>query len=1046
MKHFTCTLALALTLLVTAAVSNTLPGASAPDRFRTQTGPVAGTVQLTPMATRTLLDHTSLLPAPAKLTSDKHAGLISTGIRFQENRGQIIDVRGKVRPEIAFVANTPGAKLYFRNDGISTVFTNTVRKQKIDLPVEIVAPQNRREEMETQYYRLDMKLVGSNPFARVRAHDELPGYINFYLGHCPNGITGVREFSRIVYEHVYDNIDLEILSIDGKMKYNFIVRSGGNVSDIRMKYAGALETAITVEGSLHIATPLGHIEEATPCTYAGDASKHIPSRFVRDGNTVSFEVGAYDPTQTLVIDPWATYYGGTYDDVASCVRTDVAGNVVVSGLTMSGDFPITVGAFQTANGGSRDAFLAKFDAFGSRLWATYYGGSGSEGHGLIYPQAAIDGDGNTSIAGCTTSSDLPVSVGAFQTSYGGNTDAFVAKFSPTGSLQWATYYGGSGEEFSDVAVGVDGSGRVLLTGGTKSTNFPVSPGAYQASHAPGPNGFDVFVVVLLSDGSRAWATYYGDRKGELGCAIQADGNGNIFVSGYAAADFPVSPGAYQTANAGGNDAFIVKFTGGGARLWATYYGGSQSEHLRSIAVDGSGEVIIGGYTMSSDLPSTGGGFQPSSGGGTDGFLVKFTGAGALNWASYCGGSGTDYINGIATDANANILLAGSTVSTNFPVTGGAFQTMIAGSDDGFSAKINAGGVMQWATFIGGSGSDRAHNITADVSGNVFVSGRTASTNFPTLNPHQSALAGEGDAFVLSLNSSGAMPGYNVPPVAVASATPIQGTAPLAVSFSSAGSYDPDGTITGYHWDFGDNNTSTSADPSHTYTNAGVYSAVLSVTDNNSATGTVTVPITVNSANSYVYVFDQTVTRIQTSSNKWKGSDVVTIYDGLDQPVSGAVVTASYSGPNSGTVTGTTGANGTVILQTSQKTNPSGTWCFTVTNVQATGFTFNASIGEVTSCEGTPKVSVTYPTSIDVNVFPNPFNPTTTITYEIPKDGYVLLRVFDVHGHVVTELVNEEMQVGTYTVEFNGSNLPSGIYLYRLEAGGQVRDGRMMLMK
>ena len=1036
---------LVLMLLVTAAISNTLPGASAPDRTRIQTGHAAGPVQLIPVATRTLLDHTSLLPATAKRTSDKHAGLISTGIRFQENRGQIIDTRGKLRPEIAFVANTPGAKLYFRNDGISTVFTKTVQKQTIDLPLESVAPQSDREETEMQYYRLDMKLVGGNPFARVRAHDELPGYVNFYLGHCPDGITGVREFSRIVYEHVYDNIDLEILSIDGKMKYNFIVRPGGNVSDIRMKYDGALETAIMAEGSLHVATPLGHIEEATPYTYVGHESNHVPSSFVRDGNTVSFEVGAYDPTETLIIDPWATYYGGSGDEVAYGIATDGNNNVIVSGGTWSANFPITTGAFQTALAGTSDAFILKFDASGTRLWATYYGGSGGE----VASGVTTNSTSDVVITGQTTSPDFPVMAGAFQTTFGGNGDAFIVKLNDGGTRLWATFVGGSGNENGGAYGGVatDENDNIIITGTTGSGNFPVTSGAFQITKGNG-NTVDIFVSKFNGSGNQIWGTYCGGTKNDGAFAIAVFGS-DIYVTGSTTGNFPVSPGAFQTTYAGdnvGGDAFLIKFSGSGTRIWATYYGGSAGERGHAVSVDGTGNVFIAGYTFSSNFPVSAGAFQTVRSGNTDAFIAKFNASGARQWATLYGGGSSEYAFGLACDSYGNVIISGTTLSIDFPVSA-AFQASHGGGSDVTVLKMDANGTPIWATYYGGSANEGSwSDVDVDANGNVILTAWTSSSDFPVYNPQQQSTAGGQDAFVVSLNSSGLIPGYNASPVAVASATPAQGIAPLFVSFSSSGSYDPDGTITGYHWDFGDNNTSTSADPSHTYTNPGVYTAVLTVTDNNNATGTATVTITVNSANSYVYVFDQTVTRIQAGSNKWKGSDVVTIYDGLDQPVSGALVTASFSGPNSGTVIGTTGANGTVTLQTSQKTNPGGIWCFTVTNVQATGFTFNASIGEVTSCEGTPKVSAALPTSIDVSVYPNPFNPTTTISYGIPKDGYVLLRVFDVHGHIVTELVNEEKQAGTYTFKFEGSNLPSGFYLYRLEANSQTRVGRMMLMK
>jgi hypothetical protein len=160
------------------------------------------------------------------------------------------------------------------------------------------------------------------------------------------------------------------------------------------------------------------------------------------------------------------------------------------------------------------------------------------------------------------------------------------------------------------------------------------------------------------------------------------------------------------------------------------------------------------------------------------------------------------------------------------------------------------------------------------------------------------------------------------------------------------------------------------------------------------------------------------------------------------------VTASYSGPNSGTVTGTTGANGTVTLETALKPNPSGTWCFTVTYVQATGYAFNSSTGELYACETTPKVEAHgLPATLTLEQnYPNPFNPSTVITYGIPVRGPVRMTILDIHGRAVREVENGVQDAGMHSVAFNGTGLPSGVYLCRLEANGSILTRTMTLLK
>jgi len=225
------------------------------------------------------------------------------------------------------------------------------------------------------------------------------------------------------------------------------------------------------------------------------------------------------------------------------------------------------------------------------------------------------------------------------------------------------------------------------------------------------------------------------------------------------------------------------------------------------------------------------------------------------------------------------------------------------------------------------------------NGNVFVDLGPAeyNGNAPDMGAYESEYTGGGS---------------NQAPVAVAAANPESGDAPLAVQFNSDGSYDPDGTLSAYAWDFGDGNTSNEANPLHTYNNAGTYNAVLTVTDDDGATGTASVTIDVAQVGQNVlHIQAQSVSREQVNRRFWRGVDTILITDQNNQPVSGVTVTATYSGPNNGQVSGVTGADGSATLYTDRDRRPQSSWCFEVTDVTKDGYVYDASANVVTlQCE------------------------------------------------------------------------------------------------
>ena len=385
---------------------------------------------------------------------------------------------------------------------------------------------------------------------------------------------------------------------------------------------------------------------------------------------------------------WATYFGGSYEDDGYGIVTDTSGNVYITGATFSSDYIASSGAYQTNLDGPEDAFIAKFNASGARLWSTYYGG-----YTFDYGQAiTIDFSGNLYITGTTRSNNGIATSGAYQTYYnsqGSNGEGFLAKFTSSGKLIWGTYHGGTSVGGNaDYAWGVsaDAFGNIYMSGYTNCTSGIATSGAYQTTM----QGFNnTFLSKFNSSGNLIWGTYYGGNSADYGGSVCTDLSGNIYITGYTNSTAGVATtGAYQTVMAGLEDAFLAKFDSSGNLKWGTYYGGSNPEEAFGICSDAFGNVYISGETGSNSNIATTGAYQTSLIGNYDAFLAKFTGSGALAYATYYGGTGINIGYGVNVYRSGNIYVTGYTSSSNSIATPGAFHTTYSGGNyDAFLAKF-----------------------------------------------------------------------------------------------------------------------------------------------------------------------------------------------------------------------------------------------------------------------------------------------------------------------------------------------------------------------
>ncbi|HTY63653.1 MAG TPA: SBBP repeat-containing protein, partial [Acidobacteriota bacterium] len=380
-------------------------------------------------------------------------------------------------------------------------------------------------------------------------------------------------------------------------------------------------------------------------------------------------------------------------------------------------------------------------------YSVYLGGSS-----LDYGQAiAVDSSGSAYVTGATFSTNFPTAT-PFHAISGGGFDAFVTKLNSSGNaLLYSTYLGGNDTDVG-YGIAVDASGNAYVTGETLSTNFPT------ANPVQGNNrgADDAFVTKLNASGNAlTYSTYLGGSDNDSASGIAVDSSGNVYVTGETlSTNFPMA-NPLQASNGGSWDVFVTKLnSSGSALLYSTYLGGSNTDNGNAIAVDSSGNAYVTGFTISTNFP-TAHAFQASSGGNNDAFITKLNSSGsALLYSTYLGGSNADYGNGIAVDSSGNAYVTGSTTSTNFP-TAHAFQASFGGYSDAFITKLNSSGsALLYSTYFGGSNEDYGRGIAVDLSGNVYLTGETLSTNFPTRYPLQANYGGNWDAFITKLNSSG----------------------------------------------------------------------------------------------------------------------------------------------------------------------------------------------------------------------------------------------------------------------------------------------------
>lgn len=689
---------------------------------------------------------------PTALTPGSQPVLAAYGhlpLVFESNQGQS-------DPRVKFLARGSGYGLYL-----------TANEAVLTLQPSAVSTQHSRSQRSV----VRMSLEGAKGNSAIAGVNELPGKSNYFIGNDPaKWHRDVPQFAQVRYRNVYPGIDLLYYGNQGRLEYDFEAAPGSDPRQVTLRFQGPETLNIDSGRGLVLGLSGGEVRLQAPRVYQkfGDEERPVPGRFkLQAKDKVGFELGAYDPSRTLIIDPvltYSTYLGGsgeescstilnqqipTYPGTPGCpaITVDAVGSAYVAGSTTSADFPVTSGAYQgtLASGAIANVFIAKFNPAGSLVFATYLGGNVLDYTAGI----AVDAGSNVIVAGTTSSSNFPTRNGFQSSPLSGGNHVFVSKLDPTGhTLRYSTYLSGNGLDIAS-GVALDPNGNAYVTGTTESTEvdtgFPSSSeNVFKDTPASGAT-IQFFMTKIdpnLSGASSVvYSTYFGGGNSvrtsgspAVGGGIAVDANSNVYITGGTsflavgqANDFPLL-NAYQgcldaapstttcPTNVTAYDVFVAELNPAAAHgaqlVYSTYLGGTGDDIGYAITVDpataGSNTInaYVTGSTTSTDFDAAGTGvLQPNTGGGTDAFLAKL----------------------------------------GVPCTGTTCTTTAV--------------PLNYFTYLGGTGTDIGLGVAVDSLQGARITGWTDSTDFHVTNNaiYKTFAGGTSDAFAARIDTTATTP-------------------------------------------------------------------------------------------------------------------------------------------------------------------------------------------------------------------------------------------------------------------------------------------------
>ena len=774
---------------------------------------------------------------------------------------------------VLFKASMHGGAVFAERDGFTFVLLHP--QQLKEFYAAKVDPSSAHSSGIIDAAAYKLVFAGANPSVAVSGQQELPGYNNYYIGNDKSRwSTQVPKYREVFYQNLYEGIDLSLSQSSSHLKYEFTVAPGASPSDIRLDYDG-VENLVVSKGNLVIGTSVMQVVELQPYAYQVDEnglSETVSCRYKVNKRSLTFEVGSYDTTRPLVIDPvliFSSYSGSTADNWGYTATYDKDGNLYSGGNVFSIGYPVTTGAFQVDfAGGSTDIAISKFDSGGAFLhFSTYLGGSGTE-----VPHSLVVNDNNELyVLGTTSSSDFPVTDGAFDTTFNGGeayvltttvlftegSDIILAKFNDIGTqLLGSTYVGGSGNDglntvsslrknYADEARGeiiIDGHSNVYVASCTQSWDFPVTDGTFDTAFCGGNQ--DACIIKFNHNlTNMIWCSYLGGMGDDAAYSIVlADDNSLYVCGGTTSSDLPTTQGTVQPVYGGGdNDGFIAHIDPNGNRIQQlSYLGKDGYDQAYLVKNDKQGNPHVFGQTYASGTVwvVNAGWYIPNGGQ----FLTKLSsGLDSVIWSTAFGtGSiGLDISpTALLVDLCNNIYMSGwGSPSINggqggtsgLPITADAFQTTTDNNDYYFLCISDDASQLVYATYFG-SPHAREHvdggTSRFDNHGRIYqavCAGCGSYDDFPTT---------EG-AWSQTNNSSNCNIGvikfdFNLPAVVADFNIPNTVCAPILLEFRNTSQRISDSTT--FFWDFGDGTTSTEEQPLHTYSQSGTYRITLVAQD------------------------------------------------------------------------------------------------------------------------------------------------------------------------------------------------------------------------
>jgi hypothetical protein len=550
---------------------------------------------------------------------------------------------------------------------------------------------------------------------------------NYLYGDRKNWITGVPTYEKVRVENIYPGIDAVYYGNQNGFEYDLIVKPGISPNLIDIAFDSGAQLAVDESGDLVVSLSDHEFRQSKPLIYQArkDGRSFVDGHYVLTNSHVGFEIGKYDPTEPLIIDPQLEFSILGAGAFANGTALDSEGNVYICGASEKSQ-------------GFSNAFVEKFNSTGTSLiYSNFFGANTTSNE--VANAIAVDTSGNAYVTGYTDggSPDFPFpTVNPIQAT--GFKDAFVTKFSPTGKMIYSTLLGGADIDIGR-AIAVDNLGNIYVAGKTQSTDFPTFK-PFQPSLGGKTGKPDAFLTVVNPQGSGfVYSTYIGGADTDYATGIAVDATGNAYVSGTTdSADFPAS--VALSPSRGREDGFVFKMNASGTVLrYSIFLGGSGSDTATGIALDSSGSSYVTGTTSSADFP-TAGALQAALSGGSDAFVTKIDPTGsALVYSTYLGGTHNE--TGAAIVVNGtNAHVVGQTFSLDFPQVR-SLQGFTGGSD-AFVAELSTdGSSLIYSTFLGGSAGcchnrsantyAAARSVAGDGIKNIVVAGDTNSSDFPT---------------------------------------------------------------------------------------------------------------------------------------------------------------------------------------------------------------------------------------------------------------------------------------------------------------------------